>query len=63
MHLSSKCQESCLIFKHENKYIDGINPYIFKSKNDRKILHLDLFGYDKIKYLIKLEYARITMGN
>ena len=39
----------------ENKYIDGIIPYIFKLRNDRKILHLDLFGYDKIKYLINIK--------
>ena len=51
----------------ENKYIDGINPYIFKNRNDRKILHLDLFGYDKIKYLInikneKTNFHRILSG-
>jgi hypothetical protein len=51
----------------ENKYIDGINPYIFKIRNDRKILHLDLFGYDKIKYLInvkneKSNFHRILSG-
>jgi len=51
----------------ENKYIDGINPYIFKNRNDRKILHLDLFGYDKIKYLINIKnentnFHRILSG-
>jgi hypothetical protein len=51
----------------ENKYIDGINPYIFKIRNDRKILHLDLFAYDKIKYLInikneKTNFHRILSG-
>jgi hypothetical protein len=51
----------------ENKYIDGINPYIFKIRNDRQILHLDLFGYDKIKYLInikneKTNFHRILSG-
>ena len=51
----------------ENKYIDGINPYIFKIRNDRKILHLDLFGYDKIKYLInikneKTNFHRVLSG-
>jgi hypothetical protein len=54
-----------ILFK--NKYIDGINPYIFKVRNDRKILHLDLFGYDKIKYLInikneKTNFHRILSG-
>lgn len=33
---------------NENKYMDGIIPYIFKEKKHRKILYLDLFGYDKI---------------
>ena len=51
----------------ENKYIDGINPYVFKIRNDRKILHLDLFGYDKIKYLINIKnentnFHRILSG-
>ena len=51
----------------DNKYIDGINPYVFKISNDRKILHLDLFGYDKIKYLInvkneKSNFHRILSG-
>ncbi len=51
----------------ENKYIDGVNPYIFKIKNDRKILHLDLFGYDKIKYLVnikneKTNFHRVLSG-
>ena len=51
----------------ENKYIDGIIPYIFKVRNDRKILHLDLFGYDKIKYLINIKneksnFHRILSG-
>ena len=51
----------------ENKYIDGIIPYIFEVKNDRKILHLDLFGYDKIKYLINIKneksnFHRILSG-
>lgn len=51
----------------ENKYIDGIIPYIFEVRNDRKILHLDLFGYDKIKYLINIKneksnFHRILSG-
>jgi hypothetical protein len=52
---------------YENKYMDGISPYIFKIKNDRKILHLDLFGYDKIYNLInvkneKTNFHRILSG-
>lgn len=54
---------------YKNKYIDGINPYIFvdSNKNKKKILFLDLFGYDKINNLInvkneKTNYHRILSG-
>lgn len=42
---------------YKDKYMDGINPYVFsinKHKN-RKILYLDLFGYDKFKYLVNVK--------
>jgi len=52
---------------YENKYIDGINPYIFIKENDKKILYLDLYGYDKIGNLLnvkneKTNYHRILSG-
>lgn len=58
---------------YKNKYVDGINPYIFDIKTDNnknnsnKILYLDLFGYDKINNLInvkneKTNYHRILSG-
>ena len=52
---------------YENKYIDGINPYVFKSEPNKKILYLDLFGYDKIGNLInvkneKSNFHRILSG-
>jgi hypothetical protein len=52
---------------YKNKYIDGINPYIFKIIDNKKILYLDLFGYDKINNLInvkneKTNYHRILNG-
>lgn len=52
---------------YEDKYIDGINPYIFDLEKDKKILHLDLFGYDKINNLLnvkneKTNYHRILSG-
>lgn len=58
---------------YKNKYIDGINPYIFNNnnnnnkKNNKKILFLDLFGYDKISNLINVKnestnYHRILTG-
>jgi len=52
---------------YENKYIDGINPYIFDKEPNKKILYLDLFGYDKIGNLInvkneKSNFHRILSG-
>ena len=52
---------------YENKYIDGVNPYIFNVESGKKILHLDLFGYDKVCYLFnvkneKTNYHRILSG-
>ena len=52
---------------YKNKYVDGINPHVFKEQNKRPILHLDLFGYDKVKYLInikneKTNFHRILSG-
>jgi hypothetical protein len=52
---------------YENKYIDGINPFIFNTEPSKKILYLDLFGYDKIGNLLnvkneKSNYHRILSG-
>lgn len=52
---------------YENKYIDGLTPYIFKTKPNVKILYLDLFGYDKLNNLFnikneKTNYHRILSG-
>jgi hypothetical protein len=33
---------------YKNKYLDGVNPYMFKPCPNKKILYLDLFGYDKL---------------
>jgi len=54
-------------YLYENKYIDGINPYIFNKEPNKKILYLDLFGYDKIGNLINIKneksnYHRILSG-
>ena len=51
---------------HENKFIDGITPFIFKEIENR-ILHLDLFGSDKLGNLLnvrneKTNYHRILSG-
>jgi hypothetical protein len=54
-------------YLYENKYIDGINPYIFSKEPNKKILYLDLFGYDKIGNLINIKneksnFHRILSG-
>ncbi len=51
---------------HENKFIDGITPFIFKERENR-ILHLDLFGSDKLGNLLnvrneKTNHHRILSG-
>jgi hypothetical protein len=52
---------------YENKYIDGINPFIFNKEPNKKILYLDLFGYDKIGNLLNVKneknnFHRILSG-
>jgi hypothetical protein len=54
-----------ILYKH--KYIDGITPYIFNKEPNKKILYLDLFGYDKVGNLLnvkneKTNYHRILSG-
>jgi len=54
-------------FLYDNKYIDGMNPYIFNKVPDKKILYLDLFGYDKIGNLLNIKneksnFHRILSG-
>ena len=40
---------------YKKKYIDGINPFVFKSQLNKKILYLDLFGYDKLPYILNIK--------
>ena len=54
-------------FLYDNKYIDGMNPYIFNNESGKKILYLDLYGYDKIGNLLnvkneKTNFHRILSG-
>jgi len=54
-----------LIYK--KRYIDGINPYIFKQSKNKKILHMELFSYDKFIYCLNIKneknnFHRILMG-
>jgi hypothetical protein len=51
----------------ENKFMDGITPFIFKNNCGNKILYLDLFGYDKIGNLLNIKneksnFHRILSG-
>ena len=52
---------------YKKRYIDGINAYIFERQKNRKILHMELFGYDKVGYALnikneKTNYHRILSG-
>lgn len=52
---------------YKNKYIDGINAFIFKRETNKKILHMELFGYDKFAYALnikneKTNFHRILTG-
>ena len=51
---------------YENKYIDGIVPFIFEERIN-KILYLDLYGIDKVGYLFnvkneKTNFHRVLSG-
>ena len=48
-------------FVHENKYLDGINPYFFKKQPNRKILFLDLAGSDKITYILNIKNEKTNL--
>lgn len=52
---------------YKNKSIDGITPFIFKKECNKKILYLDLFGYDKMSHLFNIRnennnFHRILSG-
>ena len=40
---------------YKNKYIDGINAYIFERESSKKILYMDLLGYDKFTYTLNIK--------
>jgi hypothetical protein len=68
--ISKSCHLPFLIdgkLLYKKKYLDGVNPYIFKPCPTKKILYLDLFGYDKILHFFnvkneKTNYHRILSG-
>jgi hypothetical protein len=52
---------------YKNRYCDGVNPYIFPFETNRKTLYLDLFGSDKIHYMLSVKneknnFHRILAG-
>jgi hypothetical protein len=52
---------------YKSKYTDGINAYIFKKEVNKKILHMELFGYDKFIYAFNIKneknnFHRILSG-
>lgn len=52
---------------YKGKYLDGINPYMFKPNPKKKILHLSCLGYDKIFHIFnvkneKTNYHRLLAG-
>ena len=52
---------------HNNRFFDGVNPYILPVEPNRKTLYLDLVGSDKIKYLLsvkneKTNFHRVLAG-
>jgi hypothetical protein len=61
-HLTNSLVKSCFIpylidgtIMYENKYVDGITPYIFKEEKGVKILYLDLFGIDKLTNMFNIK--------
>ena len=44
-----------------NKYVDGINPYIFEPLENRKILFIDLAGLDKVSYKFSIKNEKSNM--
>jgi hypothetical protein len=52
---------------YKNKYIDGVNAFIFKKENSKKVLHMELLSYDKFFYALnikneKTNFHRILSG-
>ncbi len=52
---------------YKNKYIDGMNAYIFDEEKDKKILHMELLNFDKFTYAFdikneKTNFHRILSG-
>jgi hypothetical protein len=44
---------------YKERYVDGIFPFIFKKRANRRILFLDLFGYDKITHIVNVKNEKV----
>lgn len=54
-------------YMHKERYVDGIFPYILPKEEGKRILYLDLLGYDKITHIIsvkneKTNFHRVLSG-
>jgi predicted patatin/cPLA2 family phospholipase len=54
-------------FMHKERYVDGIFPHILPKEKGKRILYLDLLGYDKITHIIsvkneKTNFHRVLSG-
>ena len=54
-------------YMYKERYIDGIFPYILPREKGKRILYLDLLGYDKITHIIsvkneKTNFHRVLSG-
>jgi hypothetical protein len=52
---------------YENTFVDGLSPFIFKNEPNKKILYLNLLGFDKVGNMLnvkneKSNFHRILSG-
>ena len=43
---------------YKNKYIDGMNPYIFPITHNKQVLFVNLLSYDKLIYTINIKHEK-----
>lgn len=46
---------------YKNKYMDGMLPYFFKPKKNRKILYINVFTPDKLYYVINVKNESVNL--
>jgi len=40
---------------YKNKYIDGVLPYFFKERTNRKVLYINVLTHDKYKHILNIK--------